>query len=59
MGADAEGRSIDEVAAEVRAMKVTEFIDLLDVEDDDTPTAYEDGNPQSAAATSTDTSSTS
>jgi hypothetical protein len=59
MGADAEGRTQIEVAAEVGAMSVESFLDLLDVEDDDTPSVYEDGNPPQAAATSTDTSSTS
>lgn len=48
------GKAFDEVAAALRSMHQAEFLDLYTVVDDDLPTMYEDGFPQPADGTSTD-----
>lgn len=61
MGADASGKSEDEVGAEIAAMRVDEYLDLLQYRnvDDDKPSGYTDGIPHSAAEPTTRTSSSS
>lgn len=48
MVARIEGRPEDEVLAEVRAAPNTVFFDAFDVEEDDLPAQYENGNPTGA-----------
>jgi hypothetical protein len=52
-----EGKSADEAAKTVGALKVSDFLDLLSTEEDDAdlPTQYEEGFPPPADATSTPT----
>ena len=51
------GMSQDEASAKVGAIKVSDFLDLLtdEEEDADLPTQFEEGFPQPADGTSTDT----
>lgn len=57
MLADASGRDEEDVAAEIRAMKTNDFLNLLEYVDDDKPTGWTDGNPPTAAEPSTSSSS--
>lgn len=57
LAAERTDRPVAEVAAEVKAIKSSDYFEMWAAEDDDTPSTYEDGNPPEAAAISTDTSS--
>lgn len=59
MGADASGKTEAEVGAEIAAMRVDDYLTLLEFRnvDDDKPTSYTDGNPPVAAEPSTRSSS--
>jgi hypothetical protein len=59
MVGDALGKSEDDMAVEVRNVKVSDFLtELLTYGDDDTPETHQDGNPP-VAGTLTNTSRTS